>query len=186
MNKNIKAAGILIYSFDEKGNIVFLLGKENNNLHSSKSNKYSDFGGSREKNESVIETAIREFDEESMSAILDIDTLKEKINDKNTFNVNINNYTEYVIKIEYNKTIPLVYNRIIQKLDDCMCYTSKDTKKYKYQIKSCPDGYLEKSEMKWFNLMDLKKNIKNLRKEFIPTITKIINILLNKKIIKFN
>ena len=48
MNKNIHAAGILIYSFNMKGNIVFLLGKENKTFD-KKSNKYCDFGGGRKK-----------------------------------------------------------------------------------------------------------------------------------------
>ena len=68
MEKNIKGAGVLIYSFDKKRNIVFLLGKENYTFNSQKANKYCDFGGGRKGNESVLETAVREFDEESINA----------------------------------------------------------------------------------------------------------------------
>lgn len=176
MNNEIKASGILIYSYNNNGELVFLLGKENKSLYSSDSNKYCDFGGSRYKNESILETAIREFDEESMGVIMDINTLQIKLLDPHTFYVIINNYVQYVVKIEYDETIPLFYNRIRNKLENCMKYSTN----YYYKIPTCPNGYLEKSKMKWFTLNDLKKNIKYLRKVFIPTLIQVIHII-NKK-----
>ena len=80
-----------------------------------------------------------------MSSIMNIETIKKKLNDKETFHVIVNNYAQYVVKIDYSETIPQVYNRIRKKLDNCMNYHKNNNNKYKYQIPSCPDGYLEKS-----------------------------------------
>jgi hypothetical protein len=176
MINKIKASGILIYSYNNNNKLVFLLGKENKLLNYPDSNKYCDFGGHREKNETIIETAIREFDEESMGSIMDINTIKKKLLDPSTFYVIINNYVQYVVKIEYNETIPLVYNRIRNKLENCMKYSINNY----YRIPTCPTGYLEKSEMKWFTLNDIKNEIKSIRKVFIPTIIKVLHILLKK------
>ena len=122
-----------------------------------------------------------------MGSIMDIQTLRNKLNDPETFSVSVNGYVEYVVKIDYNETIPKVYNRIRKKLDDCMSHILKNNeKKYKFQIPSCPDGYVEKSEIRWFTLKDLKKEIKSIRNVFVPTIGKVINIMLDKKIISIH
>lgn len=164
-----KASGILIYSFNNENKLVFLLGKEN------KSKKYCDFGGGKENNETDEETAIREFDEESMRSIMTIEEITNKIKN-DSFNVVVNNYREYVVKIDYNEYIPQIYNRIRDKLDICMLDMNG-----KYQIPTCPNGFLEKSEMRWFTINDLKKEINNLRPVFKPTLYVVLKKLLEEK-----
>ena len=52
------AAGVLPYFYEKSGKAFFLLGQESNNF-------WADFGGKTEKNEQVLDTAIREFSEET-------------------------------------------------------------------------------------------------------------------------
>jgi len=76
MNKNQTrySAGILPYTFDQDGKCLFLLGKDNDN-------DWSDFGGRCEfKDRSEpINTATREFYEETLGAVLTIDECINKL-----------------------------------------------------------------------------------------------------------
>ena len=68
------SAGILPYSFDQNGKCLFLLGKDNDN-------DWSDFGGRceyRDKHE-PLNTATREFYEETLGAVQSIPECMEKL-----------------------------------------------------------------------------------------------------------
>lgn len=66
----IKAAGVLPYSKDAKGNTYFLLGRERPNENwGIDSSSWSEFGGSMNKNETPEEGAAREFFEETMGVV---------------------------------------------------------------------------------------------------------------------
>lgn len=77
--KHIYSAGILPYQVGENNKIYFLLGRDNQNT-------WSDFGGKcefQDKN-NIKETASREFFEESLNAIIDLNTTREMLkNEKN-------------------------------------------------------------------------------------------------------
>lgn len=64
-------AGIIPVSRNEQGEIVLLLGKERHNVQWRGSFRWSGFEGGRKMGESMEETAVREFMEESMGCILD-------------------------------------------------------------------------------------------------------------------
>ena len=179
--EQFKAAGILPYAH-HNGNIYFLLGRENynieiipenNDLIPNKEGKFCDFGGSRdpEDNDSKA-TAIREFYEESMGIIMDKDTIKEKLEDISTF-IYYNKkkyYVQYAVQIDYNEDIPIYYNRVRQYLDKCMTYKQVNTITNKHffrqTIPCCPEGYIEKIEMKWMTIKEIIKNIDTMREEF--------------------
>lgn len=76
---HIYSAGILPYQVDENGKMYFLLGKDT-------SGTWSDFGGKcefQDKN-NIKETAAREFFEESLNSIIDMNTAREMLkNEKN-------------------------------------------------------------------------------------------------------
>ena len=73
--KHMYGAGILPYQTGENGKIYLLLGKDNEN-------NWSDFGGKCElqDNNNIKETASREFFEESLNSIIDINTTREMLN----------------------------------------------------------------------------------------------------------
>jgi hypothetical protein len=80
-NQTRYSAGILPYTFDQNGKCLFLLGKDNDN-------DWSDFGGRCEfKDRSdPINTATREFYEETLGAVL---TIEECINKLGTSPIKI-------------------------------------------------------------------------------------------------
>jgi hypothetical protein len=180
---DIHAGGVLIYSFNKDGKIVFLLGRENyvksiqNNKH-SKAGKLCDFGGGILNTESIQYGITREFYEESMGAIMSNDDLLKLITSDEAF-IFINKehpYIECIIKINYNTELPRVYNNIRRYLDACMLYISKDDVNFLHTIPSCPHGYLEKTEIKWLTISDILNDVDNIRMEFRNTIYKVIKI----------
>ena len=75
INLNKYSAGILPYTFDQKGSCIFLLGKDLDG-------DWSDFGGRCEyidKNDEK-NTASREFFEETLGAVLSVPECIDKIN----------------------------------------------------------------------------------------------------------
>lgn len=70
IEERTKGAGILPVCRDPiNGEIYFLLGKERHIPHWKGSLRFSAFEGTRKKSETVIEAAVREFDEESMGVL---------------------------------------------------------------------------------------------------------------------
>lgn len=68
--RRVKAAGVLPYSKDERGNAWFLLGREKpNSSWGIDSGSWSEFGGSMTDGESAEEGAAREFFEETMGCV---------------------------------------------------------------------------------------------------------------------
>ena len=49
-------------------------------------------------------------------------------------------------------------------------------------VEICPDGYVEKSEIRWFDLNEILSNTTMFRNEFLNSLTKI----LEKDILKYN
>jgi hypothetical protein len=146
-NKNFTrySAGILPYSFDQNGQLFFLLGKDNEN-------DWSDFGGRceyKDQNE-PINTATREFFEESLGAVLNIQECIKIINENNKIvskTLNGSPYYMYPIYIEY-----LNYSDTFQK-----------TKEYlKYQFdNSITSKLIEKTAIRWVSMDTLMNNIEN-------------------------
>jgi hypothetical protein len=146
-NKNFVrySAGILPYSFDQNGQLFFLLGKDNDN-------DWSDFGGRceyKDQNE-PINTATREFFEESLGAVLNIQECTNVINENNKIvskTLNGSPYYMYPIYIEY-----VNYSDTFQK-----------TKEYlKYQFdNSITSKLIEKTAIRWVSMDTLMNNIEN-------------------------
>jgi hypothetical protein len=148
MFENFKAAGILpIVIVDKK--IYYLLGKDINQK------KYSDFGGSKENSETCEETAVREFDEESMGVLYDINKLR-KIIHKLPYIIN-EQYIMYLLLINYDKVVIDTYNKLLKKLK--LCFNN---------YPRCSDGLLEKTKFKLFTQNEILQQ-KNIRKDFLKT-----------------
>lgn len=133
-----------------KGQLYFLFGKEN--IYATTPG-YADFGGGHDNNETFFETAIREFTEETTGIFGSQNELKQYVKKIGTFTIDYkpnpkySTYRTYILPIVYNPYIVEFYNNNHSFLKEKL-----PTNLYKNA------KYLEKSEMKWFSLNDIKKN----------------------------
>jgi len=142
-----------------KGQLFFLFGKEN--IYATNPG-YSDFGGGTDDNESYMETAIREFTEETTGVFGSKSQLKKYVNKIGTFHIDYQSpskrystYRTYILPIQYNTDIVECYNNNHNFLKEKL-----PTKLYKTA------KYLEKSQMKWFSLNEIKKHPTLFRKYY--------------------
>ena len=108
-------AGILPFCYNEnKNTFYYLLGRESH-THPSAAYQYSDFGGSKESNENKASTAAREGYEETQGIFgneKEIHTHISKLPQCMVLRTKYNTYSTYLYKINYNKDIPKVMNRL--------------------------------------------------------------------------
>jgi hypothetical protein len=109
-------AGVLPYAIDEHGEIHVLLGRERFVSSWKGSCTWSGFEGSKKDNETIANTAIREFIEESLGVVLNEQEISTIINDK-TYVIRIvlkiikhslkeRYHCTYVVQIPWDTTIP--------------------------------------------------------------------------------
>ena len=160
--KKTYGAGILPFSYENKGNILFLLGKD------TCENTWSDFGGRAENRDfgNKIFTACREFYEESMGTVLNIQQAKFLLKDKQNFTMittktlNGSPYYTFITRIEYKD------------------YYQEFLKRREFNIYAgIGDKFLEKKEIRWvtketlLNSLD-RNDLISLRHVFKSTIKK--------------
>jgi 8-oxo-dGTP pyrophosphatase MutT (NUDIX family) len=162
-------AGILPVTI-HNNQIYYLLGKE------VSVNKYSDFGGSKEDDETPLQTAVREGYEE-LSGILGSKYNIEKLIKTNLiYKLTHKHFTSYIVLIDYDNNLPFYFNN-----------------QFKFIKKHFPhlidkNGMFEKSEINWFTLDDIKNNRNKIRGFFQEIIDELLlkhnyiknNILLRK------
>lgn len=212
------AAGVLPYAY-YNNTVYFLLGKEHKEIGWSGSEKYADFGGSVEtkhkdfnalstitgvpvdKN-STFElskiasiaadypkyTAAVEFWEETMGLFYDTKEMFDLLKNQNNI-VTTPPYAEHLVNIEYNPfwvdIFKSAYDYVLS------CAKPHDSKEGYMYIPSCPEGFTEKTEIKWFSYDEIKKAIEQkdptwsnlFRPEFISTVSKIFTLPAFKTII---
>ena len=88
--------GVLPVSI-RKGEPVFLFSREAVARGYRDSGKWSDFGGSKENNETQRETAIRECAEEAAGLLGTPSDVESLINKQSVVEINVNYYTTYVV-----------------------------------------------------------------------------------------
>lgn len=143
-------AGILPYA-EYNNKIYFLFSREliTGNVDPG---LWSDFGGKSEKNESYFDTAVREGFEESSGFLGDQDTIKKLIEKKTLFEINVNKYRTYIIKIKYDKTLPKNFRDNFLKI-----------KKTHPELVETKNGLYEKDQLKWIEITKLKDKISLFR-----------------------
>ena len=141
--------GSSILPVAKRGNeLFFLFGKENEMEDSAKG--FSDFGGSMEKNESRIQTALREGTEELSGFFGDKKNMK-KIVQKNggllhlPFSSDAVHYHVHILPIEYDPKIVEYFNHqhsfLWKKMNPHLLNSSK---------------LFEKQQLKWFSVREMK------------------------------
>jgi hypothetical protein len=156
---NFIGAGILLYSYNQLGELVFLLGREFRPNSKSNHNKFSDFGGVRNDHESPAQTAIREFYEETLNLIsIDVYQLKHSL-------VSVfDNYYMFIVQIPYDSNLPFVYQNIANSI-------------------LISNNFIEKSEIKWLNVQDIIYNKQYMRSFFYYHFLTMMQMYFSNKMI---
>jgi hypothetical protein len=159
-------AGILPIAI-YRNNIYLLLSME------IQDNKWSDFGGKQEKNESKYETALREGYEESNGFFGTLNNLNHLIKDNLIIEIEKkdNSYKSYLFQIEFDINLPIYFNN-----------NSKFINK-NFEDLVDKNGFFEKKMIKWFTINEIKSKKCILRSFYKEIIDLIID---NEEIIKKN
>lgn len=135
---HIYSAGILPYQIDENNKIYFLVGKDN-------AGTWSDFGGKcefQDKN-NIKETAAREFFEESLNSVIDLNTTRDMLkNEKNYTLINSRTisgcpYFMFILRV------PMLPETTRDRFKKTLQYLQYTNAKYES---------LEKNDVKWVSL----------------------------------
>ena len=172
-----KGAGVLIYK-KKNNKLYFLLGKENLIITKkcNKGNKYCDFGGKRDNiDNNYIDTASREFYEETMGSMFSVNEIRNKLINCKVFYNEKYKYHQFLMEEDISDDIISSYNKIRSYLSSCMRIIPQDKDFFYQKLPSCPDGYVEKSEIRWFELNEIILNTEIFRHEFLNSLIKIIN-----------
>ena len=140
-----RGAGILPVAI-KNNKYYFLLGRERLYPHYSESNQWGDFGGKKNKNEDIADTAIRECYEETMGVLGDNKKIKTLLNNNLLFKISINNYLCYVILIKYDTSCVDYFNKFYK-------YIYTQDKKYLKTYSN--NGLFEKDKIQWISLETL-------------------------------
>jgi|SRR5579872_5214780 len=178
-----KYCGTLPISYDPIAcTVVVLLGRELIVDGWSESGKWSDWGGTPEKLETKLETPLetsaRETSEEMMDMLGTYEELKDMLTNKGKC-VELAQFEEkaaiWLLPIKFQPDIGLYFNRVYNYLRKCT-RSHPEWKGAKY-IPTCPKGYIEKCEMKWFPLSAIKTKSDIFRSSFLISMEKIIPII---------
>ena len=148
--------------------IYFLFGRERD---IDENPGWSDFGGGSDKGETLLQTAIREGGEEMTGFLGSSVDIKKLLNRYGTYNIDYKSegYTTYrchIFPMNYDEKLPFYYNnnqQFLQKRLDQKVI--RDTKIF------------EKTQIKWFEFDELKKDIKQFRSFY----QNIIHLILGNK-----
>lgn len=142
---DIYSAGILPYAIYDN-NLYFLLGRDYDQ-------KWSDFGGRVEPNDKGDPeiTAIREFYEESIGSVLDLDYIKKLMRQKKYKKIisktnSGHDYHMYIIRIQYSEQIKVKFN---------------STKNFLNFIPYLDKKYKEKSDIRWVSIETIENSLEN-------------------------
>ena len=141
-----------------------LLSRESVDIDWKDAGKWSDFGGSKENNETEYETAIREGAEETCGLYGNKLNIKNMIDNYTEYIVHLNKYSTYLVRVKYNPMLPYRFNKIYRN-------ALKNTPKLVYE----QNGLYEKDKIRWVNVNDLKSFSKHARFWFKPVMIEIYN-----------
>ena len=153
------------------GSISVLLGQERFD------SKWSDFGGSKEGNESYLKTALREGEEELNGILGTGRYLAELV--KNNYVAEIDNgdsYSSFVFKIKYDNRLPTYFN-------NNNIFVEKNLKMIVDNSYDNHSGLFEKRKIKWFTLEEIENDYTLFRGHFVPILK---SIVVNKSTFRDN
>ena len=152
------SAGVLLYSYNPDGKLTFLLGKDYRH-------RYSDFGGRSDANDHTqIDTAAREFYEESCGVIKDVWIVRNTL-----VNAPIIHSLSYMGNPYYMYMIHIPYSDEYVK--------SFDTIRRFIHLKKVEKKFKEKISMRWFTTEEIMTNKNDIRQVFYKTFSKNMDII---------
>ena len=125
--------------------------------------QWSDFGGSREKQETPFQTAIREGWEESAGFLGTKGQIKHLIKTQLIRKIQTPYYTTYLVHIPYNRRLPYRFATHFNQMKKC-----NPDKVYGR------NGLFEKDKLRWIRLQDLHKCMHLFRPWYRRIVRKII------------
>ena len=145
-----------------RNNVYFLFSREYINAKYDGGN-WSDFGGSKEKNESYYDTAVREGFEESAGFLGSKKDIKDLIKNQFVKTVTLpQGYRTYIVYIPYDNTLPKRFRNDFLEA------------KKKHPDKINKNGMYEKDMLKWVRYDKLKEFQKDVRPWFKSVVKLII------------
>lgn len=155
----------------KNGTFYFLFSRETI-LEGKDAGKWSDFGGSKENNESTFDTAVREGWEESMGFFGDEKNIKNLIKNNTLKKITKNSYTTYIVLVKYDDKIPKKFRKkYLKKLKEDRNYVLKH------------NGFYEKDMVRWIKIDKLKYYL-NKNTFFRRFYNKMVNKIIDS--FKFN
>ena len=156
---NYNSASVLVFKKVNK-EVFFLLGRDNKD-------KYSDFGGYKEnKDMTDKDTAIREFNEETMGAFINNTDLNQLLDDNKKFYNKKYKHIVYIINILIDDNKVNTYNNISNYLNNVLNVENND---------NIPKDYFEKKNIRWFKLSDIVNDVDSFKNEFVNSFVKILD-----------
>jgi 8-oxo-dGTP pyrophosphatase MutT (NUDIX family) len=166
----------------KNGRVMFLLGREQRFDGWSGSGKYADFGGGIEKGENVLDCAAREGYEESMGFFGGLDELRRKVTpgDRDFVDAFVapgrSEHMVFAVKMYYNKYLPKTFEDVFKYIVKC----ADKLPQGKYVVKGCPEGFIEKDEIRWFGFTELHEMVKKGDDRLRPYFVRCLEVMFNK------
>jgi hypothetical protein len=180
LKNNIKEISIILYSYN-MDQLVILSGKESNNGYPNKTdtNLISNFRGKLMNDESIPQSTGRILFEKTMNMIMEPYDFENLINDNKVKYVINKKTITFLYYLDYNKYqyIPDYYGRIFRYLTLCTTPNSMNN----WVIDSCPLGFLDKSELYWTNINDIKNNQNIYKKKFLIELYELLDEIKDNK-----
>lgn len=152
------SAGVLLYSYNTEGELIFLLGKDYRQ-------RYSDFGGRCDPGDATqLDTASREFYEETCGVIMDSTMIRNKLKKSpiiHSLSYLGNPYYMYMVHIPYSTEYVKMFQTIRQ-----FIHSKKIEKRFK-----------EKTSLEWFTSRNIIQQKDDIRQVFYKTFSKNIDII---------
>jgi len=155
-------AGILPVAI-KNNKVYFLFGRESMDTKYKDSGKWSDFGGTMEKGETLEDTAIREGYEETSDILGSLENIKHLVENKTIQKITNGTYTTFVVVIDYEKKLTPRFKRNYDK-----------TKKNNPELITEHNGLYEKDRIKWIEVDNLFKYKKKFRPWYVSIVNKVI------------
>ena len=144
--------------------IYFLFSRETMIPKTKISGQWSDFGGSHEKNETVLDTAVREGFEESNIIFKSEKVIRDLIKKNLIARIETKTYVTFIVEIDYDKNLP---DKFKKDFEDTL-------KKDKEKVMEM-NGLYEKDRVEWIKLDDIIKKKHKFRIWYIGILHKIAN-----------
>lgn len=135
------AAGVLPWAC-LKGRVIFLVGRD------AQDGTWSDFGGKHEaRDRSELETAQREFYEETCGTVMDLRALKTRMNCPQTFRMLVSTtqskhpYFMYLLEIPFDASLRTAFRKTVAYL----------------RFAKVARGMVEKTDVQWVTLEQLRR-----------------------------